>query len=97
MALHVAPETETKIRELVKSGRFESTDAVIAEGLRLLDVQKVNLEKLERLRVLIDEGDEGEGIPLTRESWYAGFEQVKESLRSARARGADIERADVPT
>ena len=82
MALHVAPETETKIRELVESGQFESTDALLNEALRLLDLHAQNQVKLERLRELIDEGDEGEGVLLTDELKAASWERAKQRARA---------------
>ena len=82
MALSVAPENEARIRELVESGQFESTDALNAEALRLLDLHAQNQEKLERLRALIAEGDEGEAVPLTEELKAASWERAKQRARA---------------
>ncbi len=94
MAISVTSEVEAKIREKVESGQYESTDAVIAEGLRLLDLHEQNLEKLERLRELIDEGFEGPFTPLTRESWEADLARVRERYYSEKASMSDARPVD---
>lgn len=96
MALSVAPENEAKIRDLVESGRFESTDAFIEEALRLLDRHNEEQEKLHRLRELIDEGLEGPFTPFAPESWNADLARVKERYfaeKSAKAQKMPVDAA----
>lgn len=92
----VAAEYGAKIRAKVESGQYESTDALLAEALRLLDWHEQELKKLERLRELIAEGDEGEGIPLTRESWDADLEEIRQSFRAKDTQAAEEARVDAP-
>lgn len=69
MPLNVAKETEQEIEAKVRTGKYNSADEVIREGLDLINAR-------EEFRKAIDEGaaqlDRGEGIP---------GEQVFEDLR----------------
>ncbi len=92
MSITMTAEAEAKIREKVESGRYVSADAVIGEALRLLEEHEQ--AQLERLRALIDEGFQGEGEVLTRESWDAALERVKTSMRADGAGERDVARVD---
>jgi len=92
--ISVAAEFEAKIREKVESGQYESTDAVLAEALRLLDQHEQNQETIERLRELIDEGFEGPFTPLTREAWDAGLARVRERYFAAKSAAPDATPVD---
>ncbi len=92
MSITMTAEAEAKIREKVESGRYASADAVIGEALRLLDEHEQAM--LERLRALIDEGDQGETVPLTPEIWAEAWERAKVRVRAkqapAQAEGATL-------
>ncbi len=92
MTIAITAEAEAKIREKVASGRYASADQVIGEALRLLDEHEQ--AALERLRALIDEGDEGEGEVLTRESWDAALERVRTSMLDGVKTDPDVARVD---
>jgi len=92
MNITMTPEAEAKIREKVESGRYASADEVIGEAARPLDEHEQ--AKLERLRALIDEGDQGEGEMLTRASWDAALERVRSSMRTGVTTDRDMPRVD---
>ncbi len=60
MSLSLTPETEQAIGEQVKSGRYQSADEVILEGLRLLEERDraLDAQRLEELRQEIAIGTE---------------------------------------
>jgi antitoxin ParD1/3/4 len=66
MALHadLGPELETTVEELVRSGRFQTKDDVLREGVRLVERREHQLKELdEMLAKGIAELDAGLGIP----------------------------------
>jgi antitoxin ParD1/3/4 len=68
MNVKISGDTELFIREEVASGRFESPQEVVQEGLRLLhERETLDQQWRERLNGQIEEGlaqlDRGEGIP----------------------------------
>jgi len=96
MSINVTAESEAKIREKVESGRYPSADEVIGKALRLLDWQEQEHEKLLRLRALIDEGFEGEAVPLTPEMRAASWERAKQRARAGEKPGPDAVLVDEP-
>jgi antitoxin ParD1/3/4 len=55
MSLSLTPETEKRIAEQLKSGRYQSADEVILAGLELLDKRE---QRLAELRQQIEIGAE---------------------------------------
>ncbi|MBO9998132.1 MAG: type II toxin-antitoxin system ParD family antitoxin [Cyanobacteria bacterium SID2] len=55
MSLSLTPETEKRIVEQLKSGRYQSADEVILAGLKLLDKRE---QRLAELRQQIEIGAE---------------------------------------
>jgi antitoxin ParD1/3/4 len=53
MAIEVSPDVQARIQEKIDSGEFPNAEAIVAEGLDLIDSRK---ERLETLRALIAEG-----------------------------------------
>ena len=81
------PELEAFVNELVRTGRFSDTNAVIREALRLLSEQHaVRDAKLEDLKAAIDiairESDEGKGMPFNEQT-------IEEILARNRTGGQD--------
>ena len=60
MSLSLTPEVEQALAEKVKSGRYQSADEVILEGLRLLEERdrSVERQRLDELRQKIAIGTE---------------------------------------
>ncbi len=60
MSLSLTPETEQAIEEQVKSGRYQSVNEVILEGLRLLEERDraLDAQRMEELRQEIAIGTE---------------------------------------
>jgi len=60
MSLSLTPETERAVAEKVNSGRYQSADEVIREGLRLLEERDrtLNDQRLTELRQKIAVGTE---------------------------------------
>ncbi len=57
MEIQLPPDQQTLIENLVASGRFQSVDEAVAEGVRLL----VSTEKLrEDVQLAINQADRGE-------------------------------------
>src|SRR5215210_5360520 len=81
MNVTLSGDIEQFIREEVASGRYDSPQEVVREGLRLLDQQR-----RERLNQQIEEGlaqlDRGEGIP--GEDVFQGLWEKSRSRRAAR-------------
>ncbi|MCC6124021.1 MAG: type II toxin-antitoxin system ParD family antitoxin [Pirellulales bacterium] len=71
MVVSMPPELDAFIHQAVAAGMFESEEAVIVAGLRLLQEREHALEELrEELRPALDALDRGEGKPLD-------FEEIK--------------------
>lgn len=64
MAMQLPPRAEAVIREKVTSGLYANPDEAIDAAVRLLEDYD---RRLARLRALIAEGEEGEGVPWTPE------------------------------
>ncbi len=84
MSIILKPEQEQFIREQVASGRFKSTDEVLAQAFRLLEEKSQEYEAwIAETRRQVDEAavelDRGEGIPLE-----AAMEQLQGRLQQAR-------------
>jgi putative addiction module CopG family antidote len=94
MVMTVAPEIEARIREKVESGQYESTDALMGTALRLLDLHEKEQEKLERLRALIAEGEEGPFVPLTPEVRAASWERAKQRAKAGERPDANVMPSD---
>ena len=67
MNLELTPELERLIRDIVKSGRYESASDVVREALRLLEERDESRQvQTQELRKKIDQGLEslqrGEGV-----------------------------------
>lgn len=59
MEVHIAPDQQAIIESLLTSGRFQSVDDVVAEGVRLL----ATTEKLrQKVQVGIEQADRGDVI-----------------------------------
>jgi antitoxin ParD1/3/4 len=66
MALHadLGSQLETTVEELVRSGRFESKDDVLREGVRLVERREHQLKELDEILARsAAELDAGLGIP----------------------------------
>ena len=57
MEVHIAPDKQAIIESLVTSGRFQSVDDVVAEGVRLLATTE-NLRQ--KVQVGIEQAERGE-------------------------------------
>jgi len=73
MSITLNPDVEAKARQKVDAGLYADVDTVLLEAIELLDRR----DKVERLRALIREGEEGEGIPYSPEL-LAEIEQESE-------------------
>jgi len=73
MSITLNPDVEAKARQKVDAGLYADVDTVLLEAIELLDRR----DKVERLRALIREGEEGEGIPYSSEL-LAEIEQESE-------------------
>lgn len=87
MNVRVIGEAEAFVREEVASGRFDSAQEVVREGLHLLHERAVvDRERRERLGLMIEEGlsqlDRGEGIP--GEQVFAALWEKSRKRREAR-------------
>ena len=71
MSSAIPPEFRQFVQQELASGRFQSTEEVVGEGLRLLRERR-RQELQERLQVGIDQLDRGEGIELD-DAELAGF------------------------
>lgn len=64
MPIQLLPHVEAVIQEKVTNGLYENPEEAIDAAVRLLDDYD---RRLARLRALIAEGEEGEGVPWTPE------------------------------
>lgn len=64
MSIQLPPRAEAVIQEKVTSGLYANPDEAIDAAVRLLEDYD---RRLARLRALIAEGEEGEGVPWTPE------------------------------
>jgi antitoxin ParD1/3/4 len=71
MILSMPPELDAFVHQAVATGVYESEEAVVVAGLRLLQERERRLEELRaELRPALEELDRGERIPLD-------FEEIK--------------------
>ena len=63
MSVTLTPEVEAIIQRKVEEGLYADAESALARAVELLVYQ----DKLERLRALIREGEEGEAVPWTPE------------------------------
>jgi hypothetical protein len=59
MAFQITPETETKVEQALSTGRFQSIDEIIVEGIRtrvdLAELERAQeIERLRKLRMAIE-------------------------------------------
>jgi antitoxin ParD1/3/4 len=65
MVINLPPDLDLFVRQAVATGVYESEEAVVIAGLRLLQERMRRLEELrEELRPALESLDRGEGIPL---------------------------------
>ncbi|MBN2577391.1 MAG: type II toxin-antitoxin system ParD family antitoxin [Pirellulales bacterium] len=65
MTVSMPPDLDAFIHQAVATGMYESEEAVIVAGLRLLQDRSRRLEELrDELRPALEELDRGEGKPL---------------------------------
>jgi putative addiction module CopG family antidote len=68
MVFTLPPDLADFVRRLVVNGDYDSEEAVIVAGLRLLQDRQRHIEELrEELRPALEELDRGEGKPLDKE------------------------------
>jgi antitoxin ParD1/3/4 len=71
MTLSMPPDLDAFVHRAIATGVYESEEAVVVAGLRLLQERERHLEELrEELRPALESLDRGEGIPLV-------FEDIK--------------------
>ena len=96
MEVHINPEDEEFVCDLVRSGRYVVPEEVVREALHLLQndeyVRKMRLEELNaKIQVGMDQFERGEYKTYTREELHEFFEDIKrrgrEELASERASG----------
>ncbi|MGH2534575.1 MAG: type II toxin-antitoxin system ParD family antitoxin [Thermomicrobiales bacterium] len=93
MTVHVTPQIEAKIAEMVASGRYSDADAVIDTAIRLLEERERKLNRL-RAELAIGEAQERRGDlhDLTPER----FEEIKQRARENVRNGKSIKDAVKP-
>ena len=82
MTVTLSPKSEAIVRELVETGRYASTDDVIAQALQTLEEQDRLRELRAKLQSGIDQLDRGEGVTFTPE-WSASRAQVARDRAAA--------------
>ena len=95
MSITIPADLEARIRAKVDAGQFARVGAALAEAVGLLDREGDRQRKLETLRASIDAGNEGVGVPVTRESWQAALARVRHDFSEHRGTGhhSDTDRA----
>jgi antitoxin ParD1/3/4 len=86
MTLSFPPDLEQFVQGELASGRYESVDAVVCEGLRLLQERERRLEALRQdIDAGLDQVNRGEVIELEdEEAQRAFFEDIKTRGRQRR-------------
>lgn len=86
MSVSLDPEVEAKVQWKVKEGLHGDANTVVLKALELLDRQ----DKLERLRALIREGEEGESVPWTPELMEQLSREADEMIRKGIEPNPDV-------
>jgi len=69
MSVSMPPDIDTFVHQAVATGMYESEEAVIVAGLRLLQERERRVEELRNeLRPALEELDRGRGKPLNMEA-----------------------------
>ena len=77
----VPPEFDQFVAAQISTGRYESTDDVVAAGLQLLMDRERRLEALRtELRPAIERLDRGEGISVPADQLDAFFDQIMDEV-----------------
>ncbi len=77
MSLVLSPKIEAIVHQKVDAGLYEDADAAVQKAFELLDQR----DRVERLRALIREGEEGEEFLLTPELMEEINREADEMLR----------------
>lgn len=77
MSVTLTPEIEAILQRKVNEGLYADAESALERAVALLDYQ----DKLERLRALIREGEEGESIPWTPELMDQLSREADEMIR----------------
>lgn len=87
MPIQLPPQAEAVIREKVTSGLYANPDEAIDAAVRLLEDHD---RRLERLRALIAEGEQGEGVPWTPELMKQLSREADEMYRRGEEPDPDV-------
>jgi antitoxin ParD1/3/4 len=87
MSVSLSPQVEDLIRQKVEAGLYADANSVVREALRLLDEHD---RRLQRLRLALAEGEQGEGIPYTSELLDEIDREVDERLRRGEQPSPDV-------
>lgn len=76
MTISLSPELQRFVEEQVRSGRFVTTDAAVAEAVRQMKEREEKLASLRReIQIGLDELDRGQGEPWDVEAMKANLRQ----------------------
>ena len=87
MSIQLPPRAEAVIQEKVTSGLYANSDEAIDAAVRLLEDYD---RRLARLRALIAEGEEGEGVPWTPELMKQLSREADEMLLRGESPDPDV-------
>lgn len=87
MPIQLTPQAEARIREKVTSGLYANPEAAIEAAVRLLDEYD---RRVQRLRVALAEGEEGEALPWTPELMEQLSREAEEMQRRGETPDPDV-------
>jgi antitoxin ParD1/3/4 len=88
MASMVPPEFQQFVEQQIVSGRYQSADEVVSDGLRLLQERDRRLQELRaEIQPALDRLDRGEGIELDDAGLKAFFDQIVAEVDAELASG----------
>jgi putative addiction module CopG family antidote len=85
---HLSPDVESYINTQVNEGVYSSAEDVLDDAVRRL--RQADEERHERLLKALAKGQQGEGIPYTRELMHEIAEAAREDMGSKRPMDPDV-------
>ena len=91
MSVQFPADVEAKVKRMVESGRYSDSGEALREAIRLLEDRD---RRMQHLRALLAEVEQGDAIPYTPELLYEIDQEVDERIRRGDKPSQDVRPVD---